>query len=40
VAVKGNHLESLNYLAEIVGIKSMILGEEGKKRRVPVWERI
>jgi len=40
VAVEGNHLESLNYLAEIVGIKSMILGEEGKKRRVPVWERV
>jgi L-fucose isomerase len=40
LAVEGNRLEALNYLAEITGIKSIILGEEGKNRQAPVWERI
>jgi len=40
LAVEGNRLEALNYLAEITGIKSIILGEEGKSRQAPVWERI
>lgn len=40
LAVEGNRLEALNYLAEITGIKSVILGDEGKSRQAPVWERI
>jgi L-fucose isomerase len=40
LAVAGDKVEILNYLAEIAGIKSIILGDEGKKREVPVWERL
>jgi len=38
LAVEGDKVEALTYLAEIAGIKPIILGEDGKKRQTPVWE--
>jgi len=40
LAVAGDHLESLKYLSEIAGIRPIVLGEDGKRRRSPIWERI
>jgi len=40
MATVGNKVEALNYLAEIAGIRPIILGEDEKKREIPVWERI
>ncbi|MFQ6065679.1 MAG: L-fucose/L-arabinose isomerase family protein [bacterium] len=40
LAVVGDKVEILSYLAEISGIKSIILGEEGKRRESPVWESL
>jgi len=33
-------VEALTYLAEIAGIKPVVLGEDGKKRQIPLWEKI
>ena len=40
LAVAGDHLESLKYLSEIAGIRPIVLGEDGKRRRSPIWERV
>ena len=40
LAVQGDWLDALNYLAEISGIKSIILGKEKQNRQIPVWERV
>ncbi|MCD6083806.1 L-fucose/L-arabinose isomerase family protein [Candidatus Aerophobetes bacterium] len=40
LAVAGDHLESLKYLSEIAGIRLIVLGEDGKRRRSPIWERV
>ncbi len=39
MAVAGNRIDSLCYLAEIAGIKIIVLGEERKERK-PLWERL
>ena len=39
-AVAGDHVRSLTYLCEIAGITPIILGEEGKERIAPIWERV
>lgn len=38
LGVKGNYVRALNYLCEIIGIPSIILGPEGQQRLKPIWE--
>jgi L-fucose/D-arabinose isomerase len=38
--VPGNLVRPLNYLCEITGITPVILGQDGKDRIPPIWERI
>ncbi len=40
LTVQGDWLDTLNYLAEISGIKPTILGKEKQNQRIPVWERV
>ncbi|HIC89080.1 MAG TPA: hypothetical protein EYP04_06725 [Anaerolineae bacterium] len=40
LAVTGNRVRALTYLAEIAGIAPVILGEAGKERIPPIWERV
>ncbi len=36
----GDHVRSLTYLCEITGIVPVVLGEDGKGRVRPIWERV
>lgn len=40
MAVAGNHLSTLRYLAQIAGIKLIVLGEKKTEQTTPLWERI
>jgi len=40
IAVDGDRLRSLVYLAEIAGIQPVVLGEAAKRRVAPIWERV
>ena len=40
LAVSGDRVEALVYLAEIAGIKPIILGKTKEERIIPIWERI
>ena len=40
LGICGDRLEALNYYCEISGIKPIILGQKGKERIQPVWERV
>jgi L-fucose isomerase len=40
LAVSGNHLRKLEYLCEISGVETVILGPEANKRIPPIWEKI
>jgi len=38
--IPGNHVRALTYACEIAGIKPIILGEAGRQRIAPIWERV
>jgi L-fucose isomerase len=40
LGVAGNHLRSLVYLCEIAGITPVVLGDDGRSRIAPIWERV
>ncbi|MFQ6133457.1 MAG: hypothetical protein ACE5R4_15550, partial [Armatimonadota bacterium] len=40
LGVAGNVLRPLVYLCEIAGITPVVLGEDGKDRIPPIWERV
>jgi L-fucose isomerase len=40
LGVAGDYLDSLIYLCEISGITPVVLGDDGKKRIKPIWERV
>lgn len=40
VGVLGDVLEAMVYACEIAGIVPVVLGEDGKKRIPPIWERV
>lgn len=40
LGVAGDVLDSLVYTCEIAGITPVVLGEDGRKRVAPIWERV
>jgi L-fucose isomerase len=40
LGVAGNHVRSLKYLCEIVGIEPIILGKEAQKYIKPIWKHV
>ena len=40
LGVAGDYLRPLTYLCEIAGITPVILGEDGRSRIAPIWERV
>jgi len=40
LGVVGDYVRALTYVCEIAGITPVVLGEDGKERIVPIWERI
>jgi hypothetical protein len=38
--VAGDVVDALVYVCEITGIVPVVLGEDGKKRIPPIWERV
>lgn len=40
LGVEGDRVRTLNYLCEIAGITSVILGPAGSERNIPIWEKV
>jgi L-fucose isomerase len=40
LAVRGDHIRSLTWACEIAGITPVVLGDAGRERIAPLWERL